>query len=301
MKNSVLYYPSINLSSIQYLKALSFFYDHLYRIVPDGVEVNDADGVEYLKDIGFVKHGLNPAPYVESTSGIFLEKSKEWSAAAISSSEHSVFLHEDKIDVVVRELFVDLGFDNSGGWFSVPTELASNYMLYLASEIARQNKLNLVTDNWGAWTATSYFNLDGGVNDCCAPVDVDCSEFSLFSFVMSDFVPVNLEEISLEEIDEFRRVRRDEIVSFRDSIFSLKEELNGVVDHGIRENILNSKIKDYEKALIDYKKSTDLINVKGWGFNDGYSYAVGNIKLFIIGCKKHGCSWCKWFGNWWVV
>ncbi|WP_158300680.1 DUF6236 family protein [Chromobacterium sp. ATCC 53434] len=265
MSNGVLYYPSINLSSIEYLKALSLFYDHLYRIVPAGVDIRDADGVEYLEDIGFVRPGLNPAPYVEATSDVFLNKTKEWSAAALDTGDEAVFVHEDKIDVVVRGIFSDLGFDNDGGWYSVPTDLASNYMLYLASEIANRNNLSLVTDNWGAWTATSYFNLNGGVEELCSPPDVEVSEFALFSFVMSDFVPLNLVDISLEDIERFRRTRRDEIVAFRDSISSLRKELNEVLDHGVRLDVINSKIKEYDKALSDYKRSASLINIKGWG------------------------------------
>ena len=41
----------------------------------------------------------------------------------------------------------------------VPTEIASNYMLYLATDISKNNNLSLITSDWGAWTGTSYFKI----------------------------------------------------------------------------------------------------------------------------------------------
>jgi len=62
------------------------------------------------------------------------------------------------------EYLASLGCKATDNWLNIPTELASNYMLFLATEIGRRNQLNLITNEWAPWTATTYFSINGGVN-----------------------------------------------------------------------------------------------------------------------------------------
>lgn len=59
----------------------------------------------------------------------------------------------------VRKLFKESGYQEENDWMTIPTSLASNFTPF-AKEISRKNNLALITNDWGAWTGTNYFNLN---------------------------------------------------------------------------------------------------------------------------------------------
>jgi len=93
----------------------------------------------------------------------FIQKTQYWSAAALSRSQRQgevlSRIHKDKIDEQVRQLFLEVGYKDSEEWCYVPTELASNYMLYLANAIATSNRLNLITNEWAPCEILTLWHL----------------------------------------------------------------------------------------------------------------------------------------------
>ena len=93
-----------------------------------------------------------PVRYSRQASEHFLAKLTDWSAAALHfteiEKEDFTRVHRDKTDERMRELFHEIGYEKSDGWYFVPTELASNYMLYLARVISIKNKLDMVTPEY---------------------------------------------------------------------------------------------------------------------------------------------------------
>lgn len=135
MSNSALYYPYIAFRDVNWLKAMAMYYENIYRIVPDNIIPEDPESLQPLLEDGSVGAMIDPIPYTEGMANIFLEKAHNWSALAIRTTkqEEREFsrLHADKTDKRVRELFASLGYRETDSWLDIPTELASNYMLFL--------------------------------------------------------------------------------------------------------------------------------------------------------------------------
>ncbi len=272
MENA-LYYPHIALKNPQLIKAMALYYDNIYRIVPSHIEPNDPEELKPLLEDGRIGKKINPIPYVSETSHNFLEKKDEWRAAALSHNDDSeepiVRLHMEKTDEHVRNLFREAGFEEDHDWMQVPTRFASNYMLYMANEIASRNNLSLITGDWGAWTGTTYFGINGRVDEFITAIGIDdrSSEdesFGLFGLLINNLSPVNISSIPANKIVEFRQRRKDEIEQFRHCVQDLREELLSVEEHDIRVDIIKQKAEDLAKAQKDYQKSADIINARKW-------------------------------------
>lgn len=304
--NNALYYPYIDLreNDIQQIKAMSLFYDKIYRIVPEDVKTNDCKELQDLIFDNEIIKSLDPIKYAKDASKKFLSVMKQWDASGLQSSNEENInitkLHTQKIDSIVRDLFNKLGYREHQNWIDVPTDLASNYMLFLAKEIAIKNKLQLVAKEWAPWTATTYFNLNGSFGDFPLQYENNGtngpSAYALFSLIINKIVPLNIAEIPIDKILLFREKRISEIDSLRESILKLYEELQNIEEPFIREEIVKRKIDNYKKAIEEYKKSADIIKVKGWfgtlffGFTApislGYYFNIPFASSVILGLTE---------------
>jgi len=275
MINNALYYPRIDFNNPAWLKGISLFYDNIYRIVPDNVIPDDPEELQPLLEDPSIGRMIDPSKYSKEASQNFVDDKLEWDAAAfICNDEEQVEetlsrIHSAKMDEQVKSLFNSLGYNKmENEWLHVPTELASHFMLYLANEIAKRNNLNLVTNNWAPWTATSYYNLDGCFDEY-VPLYEQNNEYSddpfaLFSLILGEISPLNISEIPCEDILQFRLKRKDEIKRFRDKLYELYIELQSLEDPVVRQDTINSKIEELIKAKKEYQESADIMKVKGW-------------------------------------
>ncbi len=251
---------------------MALFYDNIYRIVPDNVIPDDSEDLAPLLEEGSIGRMIDPANYSKKASEDFL--SKDWNAAALmyreDGEEMIMKLHSNKIDERVRELFLEAGYPTDNNWIYVPTAIASQFMLYMATEIAKKNKLSLITSDWSAWTGTNYFSIDGDVDEFIMCIgddkfaDENAESFGLFGLIVSELVPLNISEIPAEKILKFREKRREEISQFRSCMHDLRTELIQLESYDIKIETLMDKVKELIKAQEQYKKSADIINVKGW-------------------------------------
>lgn len=271
MNKDALYYPHIALGNPTWTKAMSLLYENIYRIVPDNVIPEDSAELQALLEEGSVGKMINPASYSKGAADEFLSKLDDWNAAAFSGDpdgeDQLSRIHEDKTDRRVKELFKEAGFQSENDWMYIPTEIASHYMLYLANDISRKNNLSIITGDWGAWTGTSYFNLNGQLDESITPEmesEYINDPFGLFSLIVSRITPLNISEIPAEDILKFRLKRADEITNFRTCIGELHAELQSIESSDIQFDLIASKVKALEKAKKDYQDSADLIKAKGW-------------------------------------
>ncbi len=273
MQKNALFYPQIGLQNSNLIKAMSLYYDNIYRIVPDNVIPEDAEDLQALLEEGSIGKSIDPAKYSKKASEDFLSKIDEWSAAALEYGEEDELviarLHTEKTDEKVRELFRDAGFREDNDWMYVPTAIASNFMLYMANEISAKNQLSLITGDWGAWTGTSYFGVNGQIDEFIINIgrnhDDESSEgFGLFGLMLNELVPINISEIPSEKILEFRERRHGEIEQFRHCMLELRNELSKLDAQEIRIDLINEKAKELSKAQEQYKASADLLKAKGW-------------------------------------
>jgi len=273
MKNA-LYYPHIAFRDPSWIKAMALYYDNVYRIVPSDISPDDPEELKALLEEGSIGKKIDPAKYSKNASEEFLNKASEWRAAALTYGDEDeeliTRLHTEKTDERVRELFREAGFKSDNDWMYVPTAIASNFMLYMANEIASKNELSLITSDWGAWTGSSYFGIDGRVNDFITTIgkdDIaaeDAEDFGLFGLLINELTPINISEIPSEKIVEFRQKRKDEINQFRLCIQDLRAELTAVESSEIRVDIIQSKAKALAEAQSQYRASADIIKAKNW-------------------------------------
>lgn len=270
--NNALYYPYITFRDVNWLKAMAMYYENIYRIVPDNIIPDDPEDLQPLLEDASVGAMIDPIAYTKDTGDFFLEKVQTWSAAALTATEYEEedfeLLHTDKTDERVRALFSSLGYEETDTWLHIPTELASNYMLFLATEIGKRNQLNLITNEWAPWTATTYFSLNGGVDERLMPYgqsqDFIDDPFALFCLIVGEITPLNISEIPAEKIREFRVKRGDEISNFRMAVTDLYQELQKLEDPKVRYDFIKTKIDKLKKAKLEYQKSADIIKAKGW-------------------------------------
>jgi len=274
MKHNALYYPHIGFKNAAWIKAMALFYDTIYRIVPDNVIPEDAEELNPLLEEGAVGKMIDPAPYSKRASDEFLSKIKDWSAAALTFDAEDELqisqIHRDKTDERVRELFKEAGFESENDWMYVPTAIASNFMLYMARDIAQRNNLSLITGDWGAWTGTSYFGMNGQIDNFISGIgrgscpDEESESFGLFGLLISELVPINIAEIPSEKVLEFRLRRQSEISQFRHCMNELRAELSTLDSQDVRVGTIQEKAKELIRAQNEYKASADVLKAKGW-------------------------------------
>lgn len=271
MNKDALYYPNIALKNPAWIKAMALLYDNIYRIVPDNVTPEDSSELHALLEEGSIGKIINPVPYSIDASDEFIDKLNGWDAAAfdVAPDDEDLLtrIHEDKTDQRVKDLFREVGFQSENKWMHVPSEMVSHYMLYLADVISKKNKLSLITNDWGAWTGSNYFNVNGLLDGLVIP-DMHSEylddPFGIFSLIVSELTPVNISEIPAEDILKFRMSRADEIANFRNCISDLHEVLHEVESNEVKLDIIQAKVKELDRAKIDYQRSADLIKAKGW-------------------------------------
>lgn len=188
----------------------------------------------------------------------------------------------------MRQLFKEAGYEANDKWVNIPSELSSNYLLYLAREVAAKNDLSLITKDWGAWTATNYFSIDGAIDECIRPISENHESgfpFGLYTLILKELSPVNIQEIPSAKILEFRLRRKDEIKRFRNSIISLHQSLNTLDAPELKRDAIIQQIEEFKRAQADYQKSADLIKATG-GWKTftmmGFPAAVSFSSIFNV-------------------
>jgi hypothetical protein len=271
MAKTALYYPSIAFKNAPLIKALALFYGTVFRIVPDGLIPEDSSELQPLLEDPSIGVRIDPAPYAARASDQFLRQLGGWDAAAlvpINEDDASYArIHAEKMDWKVRALFDQAGYRRDGDWMYVPASMASNFMLYLAKDIADANRLELVTSEWGAWTATSYFEMNGEI-DLLPISDRQAqtaeSAFGLFGLMLERLVPLNIAEIPAEMIARFRMERASEIEAFHDCLDALKVELSQLESADVSEERIRTKARELASAMDDFRKSADNLKATGW-------------------------------------
>lgn len=291
MKNDALFYPHIGLNNPELIKSMALLYDNIYRICPDNVIPDDHSELVPLLEEGSIGKIIDPSHYAAEASTQFIDKLEIWDAAALTIDEDDSSLsrlHTEKTDQVVRDLFKEVGFKEENNWLYVPTEFASNFMLYMASDIAKKNDLSLSTNSMAAWTASNYFATDGMLNDFLQPPGFDNEylddPFGIFNLLVSELTPVNIAEIPAGDILRFREQRKDEITNFRKCIFDLKKVVEDTVDQDISMDRIERAAKELVIAQKNYQKSADIIKVKKWFGSTmmGIPAPIGLCKLMSI-------------------
>lgn len=273
--NSALYYPTIEFQDYAWLWNASLLWDRIYRIIPDGYEPDEPENVRRLVEEGEIGIPLHPGAYTREVAHEFLSSvdTGKWQAAALvfEIGEAYARLHEDKVDVNLRELLIAKGKATAQDeWLHVPTEFEALYMTFLAERISKRNKLHLLSDSQEAWTGATYFKYDGHIESFLR----DDSAHQLAVLVMRDFLPQNILQLNPMEIVKFRQKYRDERQRFLSAIQNAAREISGCEDERVYEDQIEGLKKEIEEALSDYKKSMGYLKILGWTGIQSVSFPV---------------------------
>lgn len=278
MGKNILYYPTIEFQpdDYQWLWRAALLWDKVYRIVPDGYDLNEPRNIQEICSTGEIGIPLSPKRYSEQASDKFIEnlKNKKWLAAALEFNYEDVEkyreysrLHKDKVDVSLRNLMLlDGRIQEDDDWLYVSNEMSNHYMIYLATEIAKKNNLSLSTHNLDVWTASTFFLYDGDVQDGFFPGE-DYSEDSkaaLAPVFINSIFPFNVLDIPPAKVLEFREKRKDERNQFNQAFDTFCNKLAQTDDPKIIRQVWNDERSKVEYALTEFKKRMDILKVMGW-------------------------------------
>ena len=144
-----------------------------------------------------------------------------------------------------------------GRWLRGNNALISNYMIFLSSEIAAQNRLGLLTNLSPAWTTQEFINYDGNYNQTLHGDEYhqESSNRSLVGVYLTDFIPKNLDTIPFSEIMAFRDEYQQERFNFLGAQSRFIEELQKIKDPLVFKDRVLSLQAQMKNSLEDYRDS----------------------------------------------
>ncbi len=263
--NHALYYPSIEFHDYHWLWSAALLWDRIYRIVPEGYEPDEPENIRVLVEGGEIGIPLRPGPYAKDAAEELFDKVGPggWGAAALVFDMDQAYakLHQDKVDVQLREMMIAKGKATAhGDWLHVPTEFEALYMTFLAEQISQRNNLQLLSDSVAAWSASTYFKYDGQVVEY--PFDDNTHQLAVL--VIRDFLPENILDLNPRDIVKFREKYRDERQRFISAIQGAARDLSACEDETVYEDRIRDLKRSIEEALSDYKKSMSDLKIVGW-------------------------------------
>lgn len=263
--NYALYYPSIEFQNYEWLWSASLLWDRIYRIVPEGYEPDEPDNVRALTEAGEIGIPIRPDAYVRPLAEEFLLKveSGRWDAAALvfDVPEAYATLHQDKVDVQLRDMLISKGkAEAHGEWLHVPTDFEALYMTYLAERISRDNDLQMLSNSPAAWSGATYFKYDGNVRD----FPNEKLTHQLASLIVRDFIPEDVLQISPDSLIKFRDKYKGERQRFVTAIREAAKEISNFTDEVVYKDRIEDLRENIEKALADYRASLRDLRISGW-------------------------------------
>jgi hypothetical protein len=269
--NSALLYPDISITNSRSIKAYLFFYDGLYRIVPNDVEPNDAKEIkELLKNEPNIISPIPPEKYVEETAKHFNERYKDWTKyvsgfrdmAQQSNGKRITKLHRNKVySELVDKFESELGMKKEGEWLVGDASHVAVYMLYLANVISKRSELALVTDYDPAFAIEEFVNYDGQYD-----YDEIASPRSRFDgnllgmAYMNGYLPKNFEKLSFEAILNYRDDFKDARRKLLQNLEEFKKKVSNTDSVTVYNNELKYFIQDIKQSVDDYKESLNGLN-----------------------------------------
>ena len=288
---SALMYPNINITDVKSIKAYLFFYDTLYRIVPNEVSPDDSREIEQLIDSkkGIISP-IRPGRFNEEAFLDFKKKIDEWSyfvgISHLKRWKRTARIHQDKVcDELYYRFAEEMGATIKGNWLEIDEQLASIYMLSLANTTATKNSLALVTDFDSAWTIQEFINYGGSY--CKDDHHFDSyweeDEKNLGIMILSQYLPDNYESLSFETIlnyrDDFKNERRQLLTKMDE----FQNYISNVESPEVFMKEVQSYVEDIEEAVTSYRSSLTGLNKKvGSGALNGFLAGCGLISSLPI-------------------
>lgn len=256
--HSVLYYPSIEFQSEEWLKKALLFWDHVYRIVPVGYTPDDSFEIKTFIDNGLVINiPVSEGEKIKAAEA-FLKFRENLQYIPSGLNDVTIDrLNKQKVDyrlIRLLDYIADkFNFKTDKDWYYFPPNIARGYMFTLAQTIAESRQLVRATDSLDIWSVSPYFAEKGNFPFEDVPYEKG-NEGVYCSLMIEDVLPDNVVGISAQTIIKLNEERKDERILFRNRINELVYRLPKIKSKEQWDDEMNFLLKDFERDKQNYKK-----------------------------------------------
>jgi len=269
--DSVLYGPSIEFRSDQWLKSSLLFWDSIYRIVPTTCTPNDSRAVRLAQDSGLIHHVKLEQRDLSAAYAEFLRflKRVPFNPAGLDSSRRDR-VHKEKVDARLYPILEALAIRvDPDGWLSLPEGLARGYMFYLAKAVSGRRNLATATDSADEWAIMPYFKERANFDEILYRPEAQ----AFYSFMMfTDVLPSRSESVDMEDVIRFACTRKDEKARLRNVLREFSDSVVACESPSHAAHLL----AEYERQIRQAKK--DFTQSMGF-FDAEQGYALLSVGL----------------------
>lgn len=261
----ILYFPSIEFTSDEWVKSSLLIWDKIYRIVPKGYSPFDSYAVKQAQNNGFIEDIILEERDVTLTGDKFLKfcENIPFTPVGLDVDEYDR-LHIDKIDKrlfpYLDEIYKKIG---TQGFLKFSKPLARGYMFHLSKVVAERRNLTRGTDNTDSWTVSPYFVEEANFNEFV--YDRTAGGF-YSSLIVKDLIPSNLDQYSMTDVVSFAKDRADQKKEFRDLLNGFANELNTIDSKEFALQQVQSCKDRLQKAKNELSKSMEFSKEKQYSF-----------------------------------
>ena len=250
MHDSILYYPTIEITNGDWLKCSLLLWDSVYRIVPKSYEPQDSSDTKAAVDCGLVRSINLEDNDIRGLTNKFQSfcENLEFIPAGLEDNYDISNLHEEKIDSHLYPVLERYAVGKSeGGFIQLPSYIARGYMFFLSTQVARRRGLARCTDDKYSHAVSAFFSEEGNFSENI--YDREAAGY-YSSLIINDLLPRNISSIPMQTIIRAIEKSKDERLEFRESLMRISRELYRCEsdDHA---NVIYS---DYAHDLMRAKK-----------------------------------------------
>jgi len=261
MPNTILYYPKIAIPDGAWLRQALLYWDRIGSIIPRELDRADQDiqDLHTLYELN-VYRSYNPENFIAGDQRLRIEFEQEFIHISKKPSfwkrlpppESRRFdspIHIAKITNNLSEYIQSKGLailrDRYDSWYQFERSAAWLYMSLLAKYMADSAE------------ETTIPGTDFGLfKDFIFQTEKRNFSASCFELTLQDILPVPSQDTPLEKILEFKTKRMDELISFREVIWDIQNELkNSQEVSQIRDiasrysDLINTRVSDLSKTM----------------------------------------------------
>jgi hypothetical protein len=260
LSNSILYYPSIEFQSEDWVKSSLLLWDNVYRIVPIDYTPNDSETIRELNDNDLIRNVTLNQTDVNNTADEFLSVFQNLPfVPAGLEADGLERIHLDKIDTRLYPFLESISKSFiRDGWLYLPEELIKGYMFYLSKTVAQRRNLVRGTDDSDSWSIAPFFTEDINFDEFAY---ADGAEGYYCSMFLEDLMPRNISEVSASTLIKFVEKRRDLKDCFRMKLSSLNDKISSVTDKEQVYVEVREFLSEVENDKTELKKSMDILSL----------------------------------------
>lgn len=284
MRESVLYYPHIEIPDPNWLKSALLLWDDVYRIVPQSYSPADTPETKAAVDAGLVR-----AIHLERQDLVGISKKFDkfltnlpFTPAGLEAGDTSL-IHPEKVDATLYPLLEQHAVgERNGGWIELPKEIVRGYMFFLSTQVAKRRKLERATDDRYAFAVSGYFSERANFGE--ALYDRESPGF-YSSLIFDDLLPSHIDQVPIHEVIRVAGHTRDERTQFRQELLKFSKGLCECESEEHAKTVIADHKRDLVNAMKQLKASQGFLGKeeKGSLFTMGVPVALTAFGGLISG------------------